>query len=210
MSVGRRTRSRSWGREDEPDAARERLLDAAGEVFAERGVAAVTMSEVAAAAGCSRGTLYRYFPDAAALRLGFVEREAARVGALVAGQLASLEDPAALLVEGCVRAVAEVRADPVLAAWFEPGAVGVTSEAAAQAVAVERSVGEFVDLLVERGAARGLLRPGLDRELAADWVVRAILSLLTRPARPRGRHRTVAAAERDLLRQMLVPALFTT
>ncbi|MFC7500779.1 helix-turn-helix domain-containing protein, partial [Nocardioides sp. GCM10030258] len=41
----------------------ERILDAAGGLFAERGVDVVAMSDIATAAGCSRATLYRYFPD---------------------------------------------------------------------------------------------------------------------------------------------------
>jgi hypothetical protein len=39
-------------------------------------------------------------------------------------------------------------------------------------------------------------------------VVRAILSLLAQPARPSGRRRSVDSAERALLEQCLVPALF--
>lgn len=200
----------SWGREDEPDAARERLLDAAGRVFADRGVGSATMSEVAAVAGCSRGTLYRYFPDAAALRLGFVEREAARLGAHVAAGFERLDDPGELLVQGCLAAVAEVRADPLLASWFDPAAVGLAGETAGRAVTIERLVAGFLDLLFEQAAARGELRPGVDRTLAAEWVVRVVLSLLGRPVPPRGRYRTVTSAERALLRQLLVPALFTT
>ena len=41
----------SWGRRDEPDLAVEELLDAAGRLFAEHGIAASSMSDVARAAG---------------------------------------------------------------------------------------------------------------------------------------------------------------
>jgi len=41
----------------------DRILDAAGELFAARGVSAVEMTDIARAAGCSRATLYRYFED---------------------------------------------------------------------------------------------------------------------------------------------------
>ena len=40
------------------------ILDAAAALFAERGVNAVGMGEVARAAGCSRATLYRWFAEA--------------------------------------------------------------------------------------------------------------------------------------------------
>jgi AcrR family transcriptional regulator len=47
------------------DAARNRLrvLDAAERLFADRGVAGVTMDDIAAAAGVGKGTLYRRFTD---------------------------------------------------------------------------------------------------------------------------------------------------
>ncbi len=39
------------------------LLDAALEVFAERGFAAARMEDIAARAGASKGTIYLYFPS---------------------------------------------------------------------------------------------------------------------------------------------------
>lgn len=47
------------------DAARNRrrVLDAAERLFAHRGVAGVTMDDIAAAAGVGKGTLYRRFTD---------------------------------------------------------------------------------------------------------------------------------------------------
>ncbi len=60
------------------DAARNRLrvLAAAETLFAERGVAAVTMDDVAAAAGVGKGTLYRRFGDKGGLAMALLdERE---------------------------------------------------------------------------------------------------------------------------------------
>jgi AcrR family transcriptional regulator len=52
----------------EPDlAARERILVAAGELVGRHGLAALSMDELAAAAGVSRASLYRLFPGKAAL-----------------------------------------------------------------------------------------------------------------------------------------------
>lgn len=47
------------------DAARNRvrILEAAGRLFAERGVSAVSMDDIAAEAGVGKGTLYRRFVD---------------------------------------------------------------------------------------------------------------------------------------------------
>ena len=60
------------------DAARNRIrvLAAAETLFAERGVAEVTMDDVAAAAGVGKGTLYRRFGDKGGLAMALLdERE---------------------------------------------------------------------------------------------------------------------------------------
>jgi AcrR family transcriptional regulator len=60
------------------DAARNRakVLASALELFAQRGVAAVTMDEIAAQAGVGKGTLYRRFGDKAGLAVALLdERE---------------------------------------------------------------------------------------------------------------------------------------
>ena len=60
------------------DAARnrQRVLEAAAALFAERGVAAVTMDDVVAAAGVGKGTLYRSFGDKSGLAAALLdERE---------------------------------------------------------------------------------------------------------------------------------------
>jgi AcrR family transcriptional regulator len=63
---------------------RNKLLDAAGALFASRGYAASGMRDLAAAAGVSTGSLYHYFPDKRALFEQLVERT-------VDGDLADLE-----------------------------------------------------------------------------------------------------------------------
>lgn len=72
LAIGRQRRK------ERSDAARNRgrILDAAGRLFAERGVAAVSMDAVAEAAGVGKGTLFRRFGDKAGLAVGLLdERE---------------------------------------------------------------------------------------------------------------------------------------
>jgi AcrR family transcriptional regulator len=60
------------------DAARNRLrvLEAAGRLFAERGVSGVTMDDIALGAGVGKGTLYRRFVDKGGLAVALIdERE---------------------------------------------------------------------------------------------------------------------------------------
>jgi AcrR family transcriptional regulator len=57
------------------DAARNRaaILDAAGRLFAEHGVDAVSMDQVATAAGVGKGTLFRRFGDKAGLAAALLD-----------------------------------------------------------------------------------------------------------------------------------------
>jgi len=58
------------------DAARNRIrvLEAAEKLFAERGVDAVTMDDVAGAAGVGKGTLYRRFGDKGGLAMALLDQ----------------------------------------------------------------------------------------------------------------------------------------
>jgi AcrR family transcriptional regulator len=146
-----------------------RILDAAAVLFAERGVRAVGMGEVARAAGCSRATLYRYFADRHELHVAFVHREARRIGALVA---AETDDPG----EAVLAAVRHVRAAPALLAWFGAADAGTTA-----ALAQSRDVIEALGLGTVGDAA------------AARWLVRVIVSLLVVPGRDEAEERELVA-----------------
>jgi len=161
-----------WTGVDRTAAAQDRIVEVAGELFCDRGATAVSMAEIAAAVGCSRATLYRYYRNRTDLQLAYVERMARIVGTTVAVKTEGIGDPAARLTESVMIAVAEVRANPALAAWFGPaeaansGQLALTSETIA-------------------GLATSLLS-GADAAAPADagqtqWIVRIILSLLTIP-----------------------------
>ena len=63
------------------DAARNRakILAAAEELFATRGAAEVTMEDIARAAGVGRGTLYRRYPDRAAIAVALLDEHERRL-----------------------------------------------------------------------------------------------------------------------------------
>jgi AcrR family transcriptional regulator len=75
-------------RKERADAARNRakILDAAQRLFAEHGVEAVSMDQVAAAAGVGKGTLFRRFGDKAGLAVALLDtRERALQAAILSG-----------------------------------------------------------------------------------------------------------------------------
>ncbi|MGB3409828.1 MAG: helix-turn-helix domain-containing protein [Microthrixaceae bacterium] len=174
------------------DLAATRILDAAGELFAQAGVATVGMAEVAETAGCSRATLYRYFPNRDALRMAFVQRSARRIGAELAVQVADIEDPAQQLETAVLKAVAAVRADPLLATWFNPASAGIAADLAAGSEVIESLAEEFL------GNRETVV--GAKISEAARWTVRAVVSLLSMPGRD-------ADEELRFVRNVLVPAV---
>jgi AcrR family transcriptional regulator len=75
-------------RKERADAARNRakILDAAERLFAEHGVDAVSMDQVAAAARVGKGTLFRRFGDKAGLAVALLDtRERALQAAILSG-----------------------------------------------------------------------------------------------------------------------------
>ncbi len=170
---------------DRGEAATERILDATAGLVTEHGVDGWSMSAVAAAAGCSRATLYRYFPDRRALQRAYVEREARRVGRLVAADVAALDErrTSSRVTEGVLSALRHVRDEPALAAWFHESGAGISAGLSHAPVVVD-SVAAWL---------------GDDAE-AAHWVVRVIDSLLTVPGEDQ-------AEERRLVERFVAPVV---
>ena len=76
--------------EEHRRAVRDATLDTTAALVREHGLAAVTMSQIAAAAGIGRATLYKYFPDVEAILVAWHERHIA----LHLRQLAAARDAA--------------------------------------------------------------------------------------------------------------------
>lgn len=72
---------------------RELLLETAQRLFAEKGVDAVSMSEIAAAAGVGKGTLYRNFADKAALCQELLDTDMRAFQTKVLGRLRANPEP---------------------------------------------------------------------------------------------------------------------
>jgi AcrR family transcriptional regulator len=179
-----------WLQPEREDLAVERILDAAEELFAARGVAGVGMAEVAQASGCSRATLYRYFENRGALRIAFIHREARRIGRAVAREAEQFTDPSERVVEALSATLRLVRANPNLVAWFGPDNVGVATSLAQSSAVIESIVLEFL------GDS-----PDPDTLQLARWIVRIIVSLLSAPGHDE-------ADERTMIERFVVPVVF--
>ena len=178
------------------DAAAQRILDAAEALYATHGVDGVTMRDLAAAAGCSRATLYRYFPSRETVQAAFVDRSADRL----AHEVAAADrggDAGDRLIAAVTVALRLVRGNPAFANWFRSDGVATAAQLAVVSPAIESLARSFVAGL--RGAGSTGTGAGSDAE-RARWLVRVMLSLLTTPG-------TDPDDEAQMLRTFVVPVM---
>ena len=172
------------------EVAADRILDAAGELFAKQEAATVGMHEIASAAGCSRATLYRYFENREALYTAYVHRESYRLYSEMTEQINSVTNPRERLIEGMLASLRNVRESPALASWFATTQRPIGAEMAEQSEVIKALTEAFV---VSLGPD--------DPELVshrARWLVRVMTSLFLFPG-----HND--ADERAMLEEFVVP-----
>jgi AcrR family transcriptional regulator len=174
------------------EVAADRILDAAGELFAARGVASVGMHEIAEAAGCSRATLYRYFENREVLRTAYVNRETNRLNQQITEQITGLDDPRERLIAGVTSGLRSVRQRPALLSWFAVNDGPIGGMFAEQSDLVQALTAAFLISL-------GPDEPGIVNR-RARWLVRVMTSLLIFPGNDE-------ADERAMIEEFVVPII---
>jgi AcrR family transcriptional regulator len=163
-----------------PDPAlRERILEAAYACFARFGLGKTTVEDVVKESGVSRATVYRVFPGGKDQLLHeVVAWEMGRFFGALAEAVVGAPDFATLVEDGLLfahRAVGEhVVLQKILVTEPERLLPLLTTEQERPLMFI---TGYLVPFL-EREERAGRLRPGLDQELAADFVARMVLSLI--------------------------------
>jgi len=143
-------------------------LDATAALVREHGLASVTMSQIAAAAGIGRATLYKYFPDVEAILVAWHDRHITRH----LRQLAEARDAAATPA-GRLEAVLEAFAliqhqhhDTEL-----PVALLHRGEHVARA---RQQLRDLISDLLADGAEAGTVRPDIDPGELASYCLHAL------------------------------------
>jgi AcrR family transcriptional regulator len=172
------------------EVAADRILDAANDLFAQKEAATVGMNEIAAAAGCSRATLYRYFENRDALYTAYVHRESYRLYREMTEQIMSVTDPAERLIEGMITSLRNVRESPALASWFATTQRPIGAEMAEESEVITALTEAFVISL----------GPDDPESVAhrARWLVRVMTSLFMFPGHD-------GDDERAMLEEFVVP-----
>lgn len=177
------------------EVAADRILDAAGELFAGKEAAAVGMHEIASAAGCSRATLYRYFENREALYRAYVHRESYRLYQEMTEQITALTDPRERLIEGMLASLRNVRESPALASWFATTQRPIGAEMAEESEVIGALTEAFVTSL---GADERDDHAVVTHR--ARWLVRVMTSLMLFPGRDE-------ADERAMLEEFVAPIM---
>ncbi len=193
-------RAGAWLREEQTDLAVEKILEAASAAFRELGVSATGMAEIAKHAGCSRGTLYRYFKNRHELHIAYVNHSARKISARVARAVAGIDDPRERLIEAIVRSVAEVRGSSETAAWFALADSGIAARMSRGSEVIEALADGFVAHLAPIAQARESEPARAERLLTARWLIRVIVSLLSMPG-------DNVNEERALVSRFVVPSV---
>jgi len=181
--------------------ARRRIVDAATACIDRVGLAKTSLSDVAAEAGVTRQTVYRYFPSLAdilsAVALDRVEEFAGRMER----HLATFADPAEVAVESVVFGVRAVPDEPYLGLLLKAGEADVFTVAVTSAQSFELGARILRNVPVD-WAAVGVTTDE-DFEGLAEMLMRLFLSFLQYPSTPAHTDERL----RSMVRRWIGPAL---
>lgn len=188
----------SWdGDPPQRQAARARLIEAAGHCIVRDGLASTGIAAVAAEAGVSRPTVYRYFEDRHALLLETLIEAGRELGTGVAEHIRKFPDPGRKAVETELYVIAELPRNPLMAEVWNATVLDAAMLADLTSPSI---IGLARDAVADLVAAAGWN----DREAdeAVELMLRFLLTLLVAPAPKRGKREL-----RSFLERRMLPAL---
>lgn len=169
---------------DRHTLAIEQIHAAAADLIGRTGMGGLNIDQVAAQAGCSRATVYRYVGGKSALRAAVLTAATARVAEIIQRSVAPLSG-SERVAQAILAALTAVRADPVAIAFLN----------ASNPQEIDTFLAGNTDLAEAACVLTGI---ATDDHAAGRWIVRVVLSLLFWPARD-------LAMERVLVERFVVP-----
>lgn len=172
------TAVRRAGANGDPEMTRAVILDAAERTVRRHGLRRTSMNDVAQTARLSRGSVYRYFPDRDALIGALLERMAERFVAQSEPSVRRRRTLASQVAEAAV--FIRTHLDDAVLTLPDDAMFGALLAAQIEGLLVQFN-GFWQPYLVA-AEARGEIRSGIDHRLAADWIVRVMVSLVLMPS----------------------------
>ena len=171
---------------EEAEKTRERILDAAEDVFSRCGVSGATMADIADCAGVSRGAVYGHYRSKAQVFLGICDRMHKIFNELAAGiidesmvetnplgvlRLATLAYMRIVLLNDRFRRFSELP-------YFKCEHVGENAELLEYAHKLQKARMDRLVALIEKAKAKGQLSRNLDVALASQFFTCALDGML--------------------------------
>jgi AcrR family transcriptional regulator len=162
-------------REVEAQATREALIDAAVELFAERGYADVGTEEIVARAKVTRGALYHHFEDKRDLFRAAFERVEAGLMERVGAKMGGATNPWELMLAG-MRAFLDACAEPAVKR------IVLTDAPSVLGWAEWREIDNRHGLGLTRVALEGAVEAGVLRPIAVEPMAHLLVAALSEAA----------------------------
>jgi AcrR family transcriptional regulator len=162
-------------REVEARATRDSLIQAALDLFAERGYGAVGTEEIVARARVTRGALYHHFRDKRDLFRAVHERVESELMERVTSRMASTDDPWELIVSG-TRAFLEACEEPAVKR------IALTDAPAVLGWEEWREIDNRHGLGLTRAALAGAIEAGVLRPMPVETMSHLLVAALSEAA----------------------------
>lgn len=146
---------------------RDAVLNAAMALVGAKGLASVTMSQIAEDSGIGRATLYKYFPDIQSILLAWHERQ-------VASHLEHLTRIRDQVVEPGDRLGAVLEAYALMAYQRHDGDLAATLHRGPHMARAHRRLSELIRDLLRESAARGEIRDDVGVDELANYCLHAL------------------------------------
>jgi AcrR family transcriptional regulator len=150
-----------------PEQRRSEILDAALELFSERGYHATGVADIAAELNMSHGTFYNYFRSKRDILEQLVDEAAGRISAAVAEGGSPARATSLAEFRGQAQQIADalfatIRADPRLARLLLLEATAVDDDLTERVLTLLDQLRELTATYLRNGVERGFLRHDLD------------------------------------------------
>lgn len=162
--------------DDHRRAVRDAALDTTARLAAERGLASVTMSQIAKEAGIGRATLYKYFPDVEAILIAWHERQIDRH----LQHLAEVRDRSGG-PDRQLQAVLEAYA--VIQHTHHGTELAAALHRGEHVARAQRRLGGFIEDLIADGVTAGYLRGDVPPAELASYCLHALTAASGLPSR---------------------------
>jgi AcrR family transcriptional regulator len=162
-------------REAEALATREALIDAAIELFTQKGYAGVGTEEIVARANVTRGALYHHFADKRDLFRAVVEKVEGDLVAGIAAKMEAQEDPWELMTAG-MRAFLDASQEPAVKQ------INLTDAPAVLGWEEWREIDNRHGLGLTRAALQGAVDAGALRPIAVEPMAHLLVAALSESA----------------------------